>query len=110
MFGLLGHFRVGQSDVNAMLGDMSNLIGVDKPTAGFGIDHQPVKDILLLNGQHLLVTASSVPPKHTHGLLGRAREGYTMSAIGMRSQVGRQTSRPTCPSARLSLGVSFSCT
>jgi hypothetical protein len=53
MFGLLGHFRVGQSDVNAMLGDMSNLIGVDEPTAGVGIDHQPIKDVLLLDGQLL---------------------------------------------------------
>ena len=52
MFGLLGHFRVGQSDVNAMLGDMSNLIGVDEPTAGVGIDRRPIKDVLLLDGQH----------------------------------------------------------
>jgi len=25
MFGLLGHFRIGQSDVNAMLGDMTDV-------------------------------------------------------------------------------------
>ena len=61
MFGLLGHFRIGQSYVNAMLGDMSNLIGVDEPTAGVGIDHQSIKDVLLLDGQDLL-TVPTCPP------------------------------------------------
>ena len=82
MFGLLGHFRIGQSDVNAMLGDMSNLIGVDEPTAGVGIDHQPIKDVLILDGQHLLDRPHLPAILSVDGRTGRQRPvGDRLSSV-----------------------------
>ena len=67
----LGDLDCAQSEIDAVLGDVTNFRGVDKARAAVGVDHEAVEDVFLLDRQHLLDDSDSLSVAIVYGGAGR---------------------------------------